>query len=80
MSELYDRLNSDPEVENMHPIFLAVVEGTKCVVATDIDGYTELTEEGKKFLDGRTKPVAKPRAKGKTPGADDALDNIDLGD
>lgn len=79
MSDLYDRLNSDPEVENMHPVFLAVVDGVKCVVATDADGFTALTEEGKKFLDGKTKPAAK-RAKGKTPGADDALDNIDLGE
>lgn len=79
MSDLYDRLNSDPEVENMHPVFLAVVNGVKCVVATDIDGFTALTVEGKAFLDGRSKPKS-VRAKGKAQDAEPALDNLDLGD
>lgn len=80
MSEIYNTLNSDPEVENMHPVFLAVVDGVKCVVAVDNDGFTELTDAGKKYLDGKTKPASKPRAKVKPSGADDPLDTIDLGD
>ena len=50
--DMYEKLASNPAVENCFPKFIARINGTNTVVATVVHGSVYLTEEGEKFMAG----------------------------
>ncbi|HNM80841.1 MAG TPA: hypothetical protein PKL28_07290 [Rhodocyclaceae bacterium] len=81
MSDLYQRLASDPDVENMFPVLTVGYGSHKSIVAHVVDGQVYLTEEGKAYLEskgGKPKPARTQKAAEKpadeAPKNDDELD------
>ena len=50
--DLYEKLASNPAVENCFPKFIARINGENVVVATVLHGSVYLTDEGEKFIVG----------------------------
>lgn len=83
----YEILNSDARVQNMHPKFIAVVEGKHQVLANVVDGTVYLTDEGRSFLADKAevKPTRKRASKKVEEPVESANelvdeDDFDLGD
>ena len=52
----FEKLQAHPEVQNVHPRFIAPVGGVMQVVATDVDGTIYLTDAGRELF-GETPAV-----------------------
>lgn len=84
--ELYDKLNSDPRIENCHPRFI-LWDGKKHVLIATADGENVyLTPEGRDYV--KDEPSAPKRARTSKKAAEvvestdelAALDDLDVDD
>jgi hypothetical protein len=85
---LYEKLSNNAKVDNCHPLFIAVVDGKKEIVANVIDGEVYLTEAGKVLLaDAEPKAVKTTKASKKAEPVVElantsasGVDDLDLGE
>lgn len=47
---MYEKLSKHPDVQNVHPRFIAPVDGKMQEVGRDVDGVVYLTDAGRKLL------------------------------
>jgi hypothetical protein len=75
---LYDQLANHKDVENCHPVFVARVDGKRCIVASVTDGVVYLTDEGRTLLGAADKPAkASKKVAKKVESANELAPEID---
>ena len=80
----YEKLQSHPDVQNVHPKFIGRVNGEMKVLAEVVDGTTYLTDAGRPFLSEEPAAKASKKAKKAVESADTSVGddelNLDLKD